>query len=54
MNNKLPADYHDRVYAGVLGEVIGVHIGRSRHPFYLFFYLFARSARPLQDESRLR
>ena len=28
MNNVLPEDYADRVYAGVLGKVIGVYLGR--------------------------
>ncbi len=28
MTNALPADYADRVYAGVLGKVIGVYLGR--------------------------
>lgn len=28
MNNKLPSDYLERVYAGVLGKLIGVYLGR--------------------------
>ena len=28
MPASLPADYEERVYAGVLGKIIGVYLGR--------------------------
>ena len=30
--NRLPADYAERVYAGVVGKVIGVYLGRPFEP----------------------